>query len=153
MITFTVHGKPVAQARPRFVRRGKHIGTYNPQESEAGLFFLNVKSQLPLDWQPLEGPITLDMIFTLPIPSSKSNRVKTAMAAGEILPVSKPDLDNYVKFVCDALNGLLWQDDAQIVSITAHKAYGERTGTHFTVWCDTTLAERKIARPVAANAV
>ena len=37
---------------------------------------------------------------------------------------SKADLDNLVKFVCDALNGIFYKDDSQIVSIYASKVWG-----------------------------
>lgn len=38
---------------------------------------------------------------------------------------ARPDIDNLVKAVTDALNGILWKDDSQIVSLSAEKRYGE----------------------------
>lgn len=35
----------------------------------------------------------------------------------------KPDVDNCVKAVLDAMNGIVWIDDAQIVSLLARKEY------------------------------
>jgi Holliday junction resolvase RusA-like endonuclease len=38
-------------------------------------------------------------------------------------PPSKPDADNYAKLVLDALNGVLWRDDSQVVRLFVEKAY------------------------------
>lgn len=133
MITITVTGKPIAQARPRFVRRGKFVSTYNPQETEAGRFMLLAKSQLPVNFKPLEGPLRALCEFRVPIPSSKSKKAKAAMLAREVWPTGRPDLDNYVKFVKDALNGLVWGDDSQIVDLFATKVYAEQPGTVISV--------------------
>jgi Holliday junction resolvase RusA-like endonuclease len=42
------------------------------------------------------------------------------------LPVPKPDIDNYMKAVFDACNGILWADDSQIIVCYASKAWGQR---------------------------
>jgi Holliday junction resolvase RusA-like endonuclease len=46
------------------------------------------------------------------------------MQLGLIYPAKKPDIDNVVKSVTDALNGLAYGDDSQIVSLYVHKRYG-----------------------------
>jgi Holliday junction resolvase RusA-like endonuclease len=51
------------------------------------------------------------------------------MAAGEILPVVKPDLDNVAKLILDALNGVAWHDDNQIARLTISKVYGKKPHT------------------------
>ena len=48
------------------------------------------------------------------------------MISGALLPAKKPDLDNVAKIVCDALNGVAYKDDAQVVKLTVHKRYSER---------------------------
>jgi Holliday junction resolvase RusA-like endonuclease len=45
------------------------------------------------------------------------------------LPVSKPDVDNFAKMVLDVCNGILWQDDAAVVRLSAFKRYGENPRT------------------------
>ena len=45
------------------------------------------------------------------------------MEKGFIRPAKSPDLDNYVKLILDALNGLLWEDDRYIVEMHAGKFY------------------------------
>ena len=44
---------------------------------------------------------------------------------GELMPTTKPDIDNYVKSVLDASNGMLYHDDNQIVELIARKLYAE----------------------------
>ena len=43
----------------------------------------------------------------------------------KIRPVTKPDTDNILKIVKDALNGVLWKDDAQVVSDKVEKFYSQ----------------------------
>ena len=45
--------------------------------------------------------------------------------SGSHRPVVKPDTDNYIKSTLDGLNGLLWEDDNQIVDLIAHKYYSD----------------------------
>ncbi|OMD02745.1 RusA family crossover junction endodeoxyribonuclease, partial [Paenibacillus odorifer] len=42
---------------------------------------------------------------------------------GDILPVTKPDADNYLKGVKDALKGIIWKDDSQVVDAFVRKRY------------------------------
>ena len=45
------------------------------------------------------------------------------MLDGDILPLKKPDIENIVKTILDALNGVAYQDDTQVASVTAVKTY------------------------------
>lgn len=47
------------------------------------------------------------------------------MLKGDILPTKKPDSDNIIKIILDALNGVCYHDDAQIYSINFEKKYAE----------------------------
>ena len=42
----------------------------------------------------------------------------------------KPDADNLAKAILDALNGVAYPDDAQIVTLTVRKRYGEADMVH-----------------------
>ena len=63
----------------------------------------------------LDGPVTLDVAFFLPRPKSLPKRV--------VWQTKHPDLDKLVRTVNDALIGVLFHDDAQVVEIRASKAY------------------------------
>ena len=47
------------------------------------------------------------------------------MQDGTIKPTKKVDVDNLAKAVMDALNGVAWGDDSQVVKITIFKEYTE----------------------------
>jgi Holliday junction resolvase RusA-like endonuclease len=64
----------------------------------------------------------------LQVPESWSNRRREAALSGAIRATKRPDLDNYVKGIFDGCNGILWQDDAQIVEITLRKDYARTPG-------------------------
>ncbi len=51
------------------------------------------------------------------------------MLNGEILPTKRPDADNIIKIILDALNGSIYHDDAQICNIYFTKKYAEKSET------------------------
>ena len=63
------------------------------------------------------------------IPQSKSKKQKEKMLAGEIKPVVKPDVDNVAKSILDALNGIVYLDDKQIIELDIKKIYAETSWT------------------------
>lgn len=128
-----ITGKPLAQKRPRFARRGKYTMAYNPQESEAGMFATRLMAQVrQVDpaWGPVHGAVELDLVFEMPIPASTSQKKTALMIEGQIRHTKKPDLDNLVKFVKDCGSGILWQNDSQIDKLKACKEYSRDPGTH-----------------------
>jgi Holliday junction resolvase RusA-like endonuclease len=130
--TVTIRGNPIAKKRPRFVRRGKFVGTYNCQETEEGKFKWELLSQIG-EMKPLEVPIRLTCRFFMPIPASISNKKRALYEGCAVAHTKKPDLDNLIKFVKDCGNGVLWKDDSQIISITASKAYHPSPATEIRI--------------------
>lgn len=63
------------------------------------------------------------------IPQSKSKKQKEKMITGEIKPVVKPDVDNVAKSILDALNGIIYLDDKQIIKLNIEKIYAETSWT------------------------
>ena len=63
--------------------------------------------------------------FGLPIPKSETKKNKVLMLARKVFPTKKPDLDNMAKAVLDALNGVAYKDDCQIVTMLSKKNYAE----------------------------
>ena len=51
------------------------------------------------------------------------------MITGEIKPVVKPDVDNVAKSILDALNGIIYLDDKQIIELDIEKIYAETSWT------------------------
>lgn len=83
---------------------------------------------------PYQGPLTAFVEAFVPIPSSWSKRDRERAAAGELWPVTKPDGDNYAKVAGDALNGICWVDDSQIVMWQALKRYSDFPRMRVSVW-------------------
>ncbi len=120
-ITIVIHGLPVAKGRPRFGRG--HV--YTPAatrkfETDAGWLARAAMKGQP----PLPGPLRLDLEIVLPIPKSWTEARKAAALLGMTWPTGRPDLDNFVKSVCDAFLRIVFLDDAQIVDSRACKRFG-----------------------------
>ena len=78
-------------------------------------------------------PVTLRIIARFLPPKSVSNKKQREMIEGDVLPLKKPDMDNIIKVVADALNGVAYHDDTQIVSVIAKKVYSAVEGLDVTV--------------------
>jgi Holliday junction resolvase RusA-like endonuclease len=84
---------------------------------------------------PLEGPLELSVTFYFKRPQSWLKARRDAVDDGETpWYMGKPDLDNLVKLVKDAGNGILWRDDAQVVRLDADKVYGPENETIINVF-------------------
>lgn len=104
-----------------------------------GIGFMDSKTRNMMSWvkvcainqvgQPcLEGPLTLSIIVNIAVPASWSKRKQADALAGRIRPTSKPDASNRLKLIEDALNGICWRDDSQIVDVRVVKQYGCEPG-------------------------
>lgn len=126
-----VPGRPTTKQRPRFAR-GR---AYKPRiEKEREKAFRNSAIEQLAEYGLTEpyGPeyvVKLTIYFTFPYPKSFSKKKKTAVRIQNFY-TSPPDLDNLIKFVKDALNGVLYADDRQVWSYGGcTKKYGEQPGT------------------------
>lgn len=113
VISFSVPGVPVAQPRQRQAVRNGFVANYTPAKHPVNVF--KAACQLAVreayDGPPLEGPLSLDLVFVMPRPSSKVWKTRPMPR----LPHSgKPDRDNLIKSFQDALEGLLFRNDSQI---------------------------------------
>lgn len=122
-LEFKVPGEPVGKGRPRFVRATGR--TYTPEKTERyeNLVKLAFIKEYP-DAVPLEGPLAVTMIANFSIPKSWSKKKQALAIAGVLRPTKKPDTDNIAK-IKDALNGIAWVDDAQVVEESISKNYTE----------------------------
>lgn len=125
MIKLTIPGEPCAKQRPRVCK----WGTYTPAKTVNYETFIKELFAIS-GQQKLNGPLVLTIYAYFSIPKSDSKKTRQAKLSGEILPAKKPDVDNLIKIVADALNGLAYDDDAQIVSATIKKVYGENPMVH-----------------------
>lgn len=125
--------EPVEQARPRAVRRGKRIGMYDPPKVSKFKRELRQLAKNRFGDDSFDGELSVEIKFYRPIQKSLSKKERTRRLSGAHRPTVKPDLDNYIKSTLDALNGILWTDDARIVDLHAHKYYSDDPHIEITV--------------------
>ena len=121
-LVFEVPGEPRGKGRPRFSKQGN---TYTDSETRA--YEQKIVAYYRQAFQDFQWPdgAFLEVAVTAhyPIPKSATKAATAGMQAGRILPSRKPDIDNVLKVVLDALNGVAYKDDARVVSVSARKLY------------------------------
>lgn len=101
------------------------IQQYPDPDTEAYEKVLAEAAGLFMRGKPItETPLALLVHSFRPIPESWSKADKAKALAGAILPVSRPDWDNYGK-ITDALNGVVWKDDSQVCDGRCIKRYSD----------------------------
>lgn len=126
---FTIFGKPKAKGRPRLSTFGGFARAYTPQdtieyENLVKLSYLQAaECQEPLEF---EKPVSLTVIAYYQMPKQVSKKKREEMLSGELRPCVKPDIDNVLKSVLDALNKIAFKDDTQVVKLYATKYYAEQ---------------------------
>jgi Holliday junction resolvase RusA-like endonuclease len=139
------HQRPVPV--PEFVRgrNGKLI--YN---KKTGLPLIRVKMVIPektrlyrdqiaqlarikmFGRQMFQGAVNYSVCAVMRLPKSATKQQRAMAAAGTLWPTKKPDTDNILKLK-DALNGIVWPDDKQVVCETGYKKYGDKEGLHILI--------------------
>ena len=118
--------KPISQQRHKARRAGNKIFMYDPSSKDKTIFKDRCAEYAPK--YPLEGAISVSMTFHMPRPKShyRSGRYSHLLKHdAPKLHVSKPDIDNIVKFYLDAMTGSFWMDDASVCTIEASKIYSK----------------------------
>jgi Holliday junction resolvase RusA-like endonuclease len=120
-----VEGTPVPKGRPRFARRGKFVSTYSPKTTVDYETKVSEAARLAMgSSNPLQTPVGAYIYITLPIPASYSKKRIQACLSGEERPTKKSDIDNFCKAIFDGMNGIVFLDDSQVVSLHSTKVYG-----------------------------
>ena len=124
MISFTVPGQPVGKARARTVVQGGKTHSFTPAKTARyEAFVAGVYKSLYPGAKPLTSPVELCIDAFFEIPKSWPVEKRKRALAGMIFPTVKGDFDNIAKAVSDALNGLAWEDDKQVVYAVIRKVY------------------------------
>lgn len=127
-LTFHVDINPVPKGRPRFSKVGGFMRSYTPKKTSDYETEVRTQAQAVMTREPLETPLAVYLYFRLPIPRSHSKKRQEACLTGSERPIKKPDIDNLAKSVLDGLNGVIWRDDSQIVSLHLTKVYARNPG-------------------------
>lgn len=151
VIRFSVPAVPIAQPRQRHAIRGsgenQFVSNYTPAKHPVTLFKATVKLAFREAYQgpPLEGPLRLKAVFVFPRPKNMLWRKRDMPRAPH---AKKPDLDNCLKSLKDALGKLAWNDDAQVSRVVAckHIAAGDEAAHVVVVIAEVSQATAALRR-------
>ena len=127
-IKFEVLGTPVWKSRPKFSAVNGHAVAYTPAKTA------NYETLVKLSYQQKyagcmfdkDKPLRAIIRAFFPIPKSVSKKKREQMRDLRILHTKRPDVDNIVKAILDALNGVAYYDDSQVAEVMISKAYAEQ---------------------------
>ena len=128
MIQLTFYLEPVPKAAPRTTFGDGTVRTFNPDKTTQAMAFIKTEA---ISWANKKGvgafpiyeaklPILMSATFKKSRPQSLPKKV--------LLPAVMPDLDNYCKLLCDALKGVIFDDDGQIVGMMLEKEFVQPGG-------------------------
>lgn len=141
MISFTVHGLPIAQGSKRQFKppnakfpvmvdtNQKKLRPWRSLVHDTAVGAMNGSN-------PIDGPVKLTLLFILPRPKSHYRTGRNASILKDTAPqwhTGTPDLDKLLRAVCDSLTGIVWHDDKQVSGCIATKCYGIDIGVHVIV--------------------
>ena len=135
MIFLIVPGEPVAQGRARITTIGRHPRVFDPKKSAEYKSYVRHLANT-IKGRPLEGPLVMKCDFYKGVPKSWSEKKRQQALAGLIKPIGRPDCSNYLKGVEDALNGIAYLDDSQIVLVHVTKQYSLEPRAEIRIWND-----------------
>ena len=126
VVKFSVEGVPVGKGRPKFARRGNFVTAYTPaktktyeqQVADAARVAMGAKLRTM-------EPVQVNMDIFVPIPKSWSKIKRARALNGVEYPTTKPDSSNILKSIEDAMNGIVFEDDKQIINHCITKRYSD----------------------------
>lgn len=123
-IRVTIKGTPVAKARPRFTRAGHAYNTAATSTYEHIVSSACQVAMLTHRKKMTGAPVKVEMALVFPIPASWSKRKQADAMIGSVPHTSKPDAENVAKAILDAMNGVVYADDKQVIDLRVTKHYG-----------------------------
>ena len=126
MISFRSSGRPLPLKRHRLTR-GKRM--YDPSHKDKKEWMNSIKDYHPI--HPLESVLELKIIFYFRRPKCHYGTGRNSNTLKKSAPKymnRTPDIDNLIKFYLDAMNGVFFKDDRQIISIISEKKYCPEEG-------------------------
>ena len=125
-IAFTVHGKPEPKGSARaFMPKGSKFPVITSDNPNLKTWEQAIRGELQRVMQATDGdtlaaifdaPVAVGLRFHLPRPKSRKKAK---------YPVTKPDVDKLARAAIDALSGVAFKDDNQVVAVQARKVYAD----------------------------
>ena len=128
-IHFQVEGNPKGKGRPRFSRVGNFTKVYTDKQTltyEA--MIATFAKQAMGGTELIKTPVSVFLYVRLPVPQSYPKKRRDACLSGLEKPCKKPDIDNIAKTYLDAMNGVIFVDDTQVIDLHVKKLYSVVAG-------------------------
>lgn len=131
-VRFVVLGEPQGKARPGFNTHTGHA--FTPEKT--------VNYETLVQWEyvrqcaykfPDDAMLDMRIKAYYAVPKSDSKKLRARKLAGQVRPTKKPDMDNVIKIIADALNTVAYRDDTQIVDCQCRKFYSEEPRVEVTI--------------------
>ena len=85
--------------------------------------------------EKIEGAVNMNIVYAFRRPQSLSKKERNEIDGGKTVPkTTKPDIDNLTKAILDALNGIVWKDDAQVAQINIQKIWSAKDQIEIEIW-------------------
>lgn len=117
--SIVVYGEPRGKGRPRFAYGSGHAYTDAATTEYEGKVKKAWKSENNFKFSKMPTEVTIKAFFSVPCSLSKKKRA----ALFGTPCTKKPDADNIAKIILDALNGIAYEDDSQIIRLKVVKTY------------------------------
>ena len=129
IVSLFIPGASVAKGRARHSTRGGITRSYTPARTVSYENLIASRASDAMDGAaPAECAVRVVVIVHLVVPASWSPRKRAQALTGLLHPVSRPDVDNYLKSALDGMNAVVFRDDSQVVRASVSKQYSETPG-------------------------
>lgn len=127
MFSFIVEGKPQGKARARtfYNKRMGKMCSITPEQTKSYEDLIRWSYKAAGGKYNGEKTLKVYIKAVYPIPKSFNKTKQRNAISGILRPTTKPDCDNVIKVVLDALNGVAYYDDKQVIEVSCCKHYGE----------------------------
>lgn len=121
---FTVPGAIVGKGRPRFTTQGRFVRAYTPKktrdyEQKIATYYRKATSYKS------NKALRVKIFAYREVPKSTTKKLKNWLLDKTFLCTVKPDIDNIIKVVLDALNDVAYFDDIQVCQLVIMREYAE----------------------------
>lgn len=135
IIHLKVLGPPTALKRHRTVtlKNGVRIN-YDPSKGDKRDFLSLVQEKAPKE--PVTSPVEMEITLFMPRPKAHYRTGKYRNELKQTAPhkhTKRPDIDNFIKFCLDSLNGVFFTDDSQVWKLTTAKVYDNKPRTEVVI--------------------
>lgn len=121
---FEIPGKIIGKGRPRLNSYTGAVYTPTRTKDYENLVMQYFMIKYP-KFKQLEGRVSVEIVANFEVPKSTKKQDKILMLENKINPIKKPDIDNIVKIILDAMNEIAFKDDTQITKLNVEKKYSE----------------------------